>query len=165
MFGLIPLPYKLLGLAIMAAVIFGTGWVEGAGHERDRNTRAALAAAKEAAIRQAARESATNEADKKGVAEGVRIRTVYKTITKEIPIYVSQIADSECVIPVGFVLLHNAAASGSVPESSGQPNDTPSGVELSGVAKIVTENYGTCIENSTRLSGLQQWVNEQSKVK
>lgn len=42
-----------------------------------------------------------------------RIVKVYQagaTITKEVPIYVSQAADSACVVPAGFVRVHDAGA-------------------------------------------------------
>ncbi len=45
-----------------------------------------------------------------------RIVKVYQagaTITKEVPIYVSQAADSACVVPAGFVRVHDAGANRS----------------------------------------------------
>ena len=51
-----------------------------------------------------------------------RVRVVQakaQTIVKEVPKYVTQIDDSRCVIPDGFVRLLNAAAQGDVPEPAG----------------------------------------------
>ena len=50
-----------------------------------------------------------------------RVRTVQakaQTIVKEVPKYVTQIDDSRCVIPDGFIRLLNTAAQGDVPEPS-----------------------------------------------
>lgn len=51
-----------------------------------------------------------------------RVRTVQgktQTIVKEVPRYVTQIDDSRCTIPPGFISLLNAAAEGRVPEAGG----------------------------------------------
>jgi len=51
-----------------------------------------------------------------------RVRVVQakaQTIVKEVPKYVTQIDDSRCVIPDGFIRLLNAAAQGDVPEPAG----------------------------------------------
>lgn len=58
-----------------------------------------------------------------------RVRTVQgktQTIVKEVPRYVTQIDDSRCAIPDGFISLLNAAAQGRVPEAggSGSPDGT-----------------------------------------
>lgn len=58
-----------------------------------------------------------------------RVRTVQgktQTIVKEVPRYVTQIDDSRCTIPPGFISLLNAAAQGRVPEAggSGSPDGT-----------------------------------------
>lgn len=47
------------------------------------------------------------------------VQGVTKTVVKEVPRYVTQIDDSRCVIPAGFVSLLNAAAEGRVPEAGG----------------------------------------------
>lgn len=38
-------------------------------------------------------------------------------VIKEVPIYITKADDSRCVIPNGFVVLHNAAATNQVPRT------------------------------------------------
>jgi hypothetical protein len=82
-----------------------------------------------------------------------------RTIVKEIPVYVTKDDDSRCVVPVGFVRIHDAAANGDAP-SARDSNAAPSGVELSAVASTVADNYGICRQNSEQLKALQEWVQE-----
>lgn len=85
-----------------------------------------------------------------------KTRVVYETLVKEVPVYVPASADDRCVVPLGFVRLHDAAAQG-VPAPApdpGEPADAPSGVALSAVASTVVANYGTCASNTGQLVDL-----------
>jgi hypothetical protein len=88
-----------------------------------------------------------------------RVRVVTRTITKEIPAYVTLEADAGCVVPDGFRRLHDAAAAGVLPaaEPPGKSADAPSGLALSAVADTVSRNYGICHETAERLKGWQDW--------
>lgn len=97
-----------------------------------------------------------------------RIVTVYKagaTITKEVPIYVSKAADASCVVPNGFVRVHDAGAA-NVPVSGGPrlTDDGPSGIALSTVAETVADNYTNCRANAEQLSKLQKWARDSHGV-
>lgn len=98
-------------------------------------------------------------------AEQSRIRIVTKTLIKEVPTYVTPKADARCVVPDGFVRLHDAAAAGvelpAVPDRAGQPPDTPSGLELSSVGRTVVANYGACNGWRASLIGWQAWYRQQ----
>lgn len=97
--------------------------------------------------------------------EVVRWKT--RDVVKRVPFYVSGLGDAGCAVPVGFVRLHDSAASGAGlpdnPDTSGQLHDAPSGIALSTVASTVAENYGTCREEMTRFEGLQDWVTKYCK--
>ncbi|SPK73050.1 putative phage related protein exported protein [Cupriavidus taiwanensis] len=94
-----------------------------------------------------------------------RIRTIEvkgDTIIKEIPRYVPAHADAACTVPVGFVRLHDAAATGTVLHPG--PGDTdagPSGLALSAVTGTVADNYTTCHRNAEQLSALQATLRAQ----
>jgi hypothetical protein len=96
-----------------------------------------------------------------------RVRVVTRTITREIPVYVTTKANAGCVVPDGFRLLHDAAAAGVPPaaEPAGESADAPSGVALSAVADTVTQNYGICHETAERLKGWQDWWAEASAAR
>lgn len=78
-------------------------------------------------------------------------------VIREVPVYVTQAADARCVIPVGFVRVHDEAATG-VPVAAGDSNEAASGIALSAVAETIADNYGTCRETAEQLKALQEWV-------
>lgn len=91
-----------------------------------------------------------------------RVQTVYRvgaTITKEIPRYVTIESDRACPVPLGFVVMHNAAATGipAAPESAGNPDAPAPGVALSTVAEVVAENYTECRAIRETLIALQAY--------
>jgi hypothetical protein len=107
----------------------------------------------------------TQEISLKAAETKTRIQTVTRILVQEVPVYVSSAADDRCVVPTGFVRIHDAAAAGSaVSDPAGQPNDTPSGVDLSAVAATVTNNYGAAHENAAQLTALQDWVRGQQAL-
>ena len=91
-----------------------------------------------------------------------RVQTVYvagKTITKEIPVYVTAQADAACTIPAGFVRIHDAAAANVAPEpAAGDPDAPAAGVTLSAVAETVADNYTTCHAIREQVIGLQRYI-------
>ncbi len=90
------------------------------------------------------------------------IRLKGDTIIKEVPRYVPAQADAACVVPRGFVRLHDAAAAGTVPDSgAGDADAAASGVALSAVAGTVAGNYTDSHANSAQLSTLQQALRDQ----
>ncbi|MBN8461447.1 MAG: hypothetical protein J0M01_01325 [Dechloromonas sp.] len=157
---LIPWPYRLLALALLAAALIGFGWIKGAGH---------VQAQWDAAIQQQTLQAATMrqrqaEATVKVVTEYVdRVHVVREkgdTIIKEVPVYVPAQADAACTINRGFVRLHDAAAAGDLPEPAGDADATAAGITLSAVTEAVVGNYQTCHENAEQLRALQAWVRE-----
>lgn len=94
----------------------------------------------------------------------VETRVIYRTITERIPTYVTQEANRQCIVPAGFVRVHDAAAAGSaaaVPDGPGQPADAPSGVALSTVADTIVDNYGACQGIRNVALGWQDWYAQQ----
>lgn len=90
----------------------------------------------------------------------IKIRTITKTIAKEVPVYVTQRDDASCVINNGFKRLHDSAAKGELPGSPAGDDGNPSGVKLSEVAQTVTGNYGTCHLAITRVNEWQEWYRQ-----
>ncbi|MFC3278926.1 hypothetical protein [Xanthomonas fragariae] len=83
------------------------------------------------------------------------VREAGATITREIPIDVTQKADAACAIPAGFVRLHDAAASGNpAGPTAGDPDAPAAGITLSAVAN----NYTSCHATAAQLSALQDWI-------
>lgn len=96
------------------------------------------------------------------------IRTNTIEILREVPVYVTAQANAGCVVPHGFVRLHDAAATGADPgavsDPAAPPHDAPSGTSLTEVSGRVIENYGVCRAEAERLKSLQDWLRAQSET-
>jgi hypothetical protein len=88
----------------------------------------------------------------------VRERTV--TLTKKVPYYVTRDDDAACVVPRGFVQLHDAAAAG-VPGPAGGPDQAPSGYALSDVIGTLIENYGVAYDWRAEALAWRGWYGQQ----
>lgn len=83
------------------------------------------------------------------------------TIVKEVPVYVTTTADAACTVPVGFVHIHDAAASGNAPTGpAGDPDAPAAGLALSAVAETTAANYATCHATVAQVIGLQALVRQ-----
>jgi hypothetical protein len=114
----------------------------------------------EAARMNSKRESATNVLASRIEPKLAKVRTVTKETIKEVPVYVTT---NSCPLSPGFRVFHDAAAAGELPDASRVAD--AAAVPADTLASTIADNYGTCIENATRLTGLQDWVREQIKVK
>ena len=61
--------------------------------------------------------------------------------------------------------LHDAAATGELPEPTRDAGAAAAGIALSAVAGTVVANYQTCHENAEQLRALQVWVREMGTAK
>lgn len=170
--GLVANRWVLGGLAIAAAVYGANAWHQGkiraAVEARDQAWERALEAERAKrrdavsawVLELAERDARWRELYNKAAAER---RVVFQTILKEVPFYVTPLADSRCVIPRGFVFLHDAAAAGgapAVPGGSGGLVDSDSGVALSAVGATVAENYGSCHDAFAEVAEWRRWYPE-----
>jgi hypothetical protein len=81
------------------------------------------------------------------------------TITREIPVYVTTQAESQCTVPVGFVWLHDAAAQGvPVGDPTGDPDAPATDLGLAEVTATVVGNYGVAHELREQVIGLQEYI-------
>lgn len=91
-----------------------------------------------------------------------RVQTITekgKIIREQIPIY---IPSDSAYLPGGFRLLHDAAASNTIPSPTGIPDAAPVGVAEA--TATITGNYEACLKNSLTLESLQTWVRKQREV-
>lgn len=155
---LVPWPYRLLIVAVLAAALVGVGWVKGASHVKAEWDAEVVKQSLTAARVEKAQAQATVQVVTEYVDRVKIVRQAGETIIKEVPVYVPAQADAACVVPRGFVRLHDAAAHGVVPEPAGNSDASPAGVALSAVAGTVAENYTACRANAEQLSALQSWI-------
>lgn len=167
------MPPFLLGLLLDWRVWVGVGLVAGAlwlRHDGVMSERhkweAKVAQMTEAARKQ---EAAANEVTTQ-LRESLRdqqliVRTETKTLTEKVPIYVTSNADRACVVPAGFVLHHDSAASLSrLPIAAVGLVDAPSGIPLSAVESVVTENYGAAHELAAEVRAWREWYTKQRAI-
>lgn len=81
------------------------------------------------------------------------------TIIREIPKYIPVDTPN---LPGGFRLLHDAAATNSIPESSRLATTAP--VSVADATETITNNYTTCHQWRTQLEGWQDWYKQQSNL-
>lgn len=158
---LVPLPYRLLALALLAVALLGFGWVKGASHVQGEWDAAISKQAVQVATVKVKQAEATVQVVTKYVDRVKVVRATGDTIIKEVPVYVTAEADAACVLSRGFVRLHDAAAAGRIPEPAGGADASPAGIALSSVAGTVADNYERCHENAEQLTALQDWVRAQ----
>lgn len=157
---LIPLPYRILAMALFAAAIAAFFYVKGMSHVQDKWDLATMQQQVLVTKIQMQRADVTTEVVTKYVDRVRIVKEKGAEIVKEVPVYVP--SDS-CSLPGGFRVLHDAAALGVVSDPAGITN-APT-VPAQDVAAIVAENYATYHECAEQVIALQQWINLQGEVK
>lgn len=82
----------------------------------------------------------------------VKVKEKGDTIVKEIPIYIT----TDVELPGGFRMLHDAAATNTLPRPSDKANAAT--VSLKAATQTVGENYTSCHVTEERLVSLQDWT-------
>lgn len=93
------------------------------------------------------------------------VRVKGDTIIQKVPVYVTAQADAACTVPVGFVRLHDAAATNTAPDDPSDSDAQPSGVALSAVAATVADNYTAYYELAARFDALRDRLRRSPYVK
>lgn len=149
--------WLLYGALVLALWLGYAAWRE---HQRELGrAEVRLQYAEQARRTDAARAAVAAPIAQRHAQAVERIRTVTKTITKEVPVYVP--SDS-CPLPGGFRVLHDAAAHGEVPEPARSAD--AAAVPAQDAAATVADNYGTCRETAQRLTDLQEWIRQQQAL-
>lgn len=162
---LIPLPYRLLALAVLAAALLGTGWVYGASHEQSKADGDRIDGLRYVIRTERKQSDTTAAVEGKAAASAERVRIQYQIIDREVIRYVSQPDHTACQLDPEWVRLHDAAA--GVPEISDPASVLdagPSGLTTDDALGTIIDNYETCALIAERLIGLQAWVRGQSEV-
>lgn len=161
----LPNPWLILGV-VLAFLAFGTaGYFKGRHDNEAAHIAAALEAEKKVVKDVVASNAITEAVAEKTEAKVAQVREVTRTIVKWRTEYVTKKDDAACTIPVGFVLVHDAAARGeTLSDPAGKLDDRPSDVALSDATDVIAENYGTYKELATKYIGLRDWVREQQAL-
>ncbi len=156
MFGMIPLPYKLLAGAALILGVFVFGYMKGSAYA-------------EAELQRFAAKNATLTADmeKKNSEISTQVVTQYvdrvNTIREKEYVYrdvAKTVVPSQSVLSNGWVFTHDISATGSNADATRSSDASPSGIKDNEALFTIIGNYSTCMQNAEQLRNLQQWIND-----
>lgn len=159
------LAYKLLGGLLLLIATASGGYYEG------HHIEVVVFEAYKANIKSSASEQKAVSAavTTKIVTQYVpQIQVVHEkgaTIIKQVKVYVPTSDDNMYHLPIGFVRLHDAAATGvPLPESASSVLAHPSPIAISTAASVITSNYQLCRTEREKYNALWQWAEQQHLV-
>lgn len=152
------IPWRAVGIFAVLVGMWGYGYYGGVQHEREKQQ--VIAAKQLAAVLadERARTKLSAKVDSANVAATEKIRTVTRTIVKVIH---DEKPDADCNLSNGWVLRHNEAAAGSVPDPTRFDHANPSGITADIALEQVAENYGSCQEVRQIALDCQGWIKQQ----
>ena len=163
MFGMIPLPYRILAAVFIVLGALAFGYYKGlrqGRHELELYKAQAIAQYQKL---QTAYEKAKNDVNTKIVTEYVdRIIYVTKWRTKNVEIIKE--VPSNCELSAGWVHVHDSSASGTDADSTAAADGTSSGIKDTEALETVVDNYGACAANTEKLKAWQKWYTDQQTV-
>jgi hypothetical protein len=163
MFKLIPLPYKILAVAIFICSVFVSGYLKGL---HTGNLKLEVYKHKAESDYQnlmSAYVKAKNTVNEKVVIEYVdRIVEVIKWRTKNVEI-VKEVPVS-CNVSNGWVHVHDAAASATDADRTAAADGTSSEFTDVDALAVVADNYGICAANTEKLKAWQKWYVDQQQA-
>jgi phage FluMu gp28-like protein len=160
MFGMIPLPYKLLAAAALLIGIFFYGYMKGSAYA-------------EAELQRFAAESATKvaELEKKNAEISGKVVTEFvdrtNTIREKEYVYLDHAKNtvpSQSVLSNGWVFTHDASASNGDADATRSSDASPSGIKDNEALLTIVSNYSRCLQNNQQLTSLQEWINNNKRA-
>lgn len=156
MFGMIPLPYKLLAGAALILGVFVFGYMKGSAYadaelQRFAAKNATLTADMEKKNSEISTEVVTQYVDRTNTIKEKEY--VYRDIVKEsVP--------TQHVMSNGWVHTHDASATSSDADATRTSDASPSGITDTTALLAIIGNYSRCQQNAVQLTELQRWINE-----
>jgi len=156
MFGMIPLPYKLLAGVALILGVFVFGYMKGSAYADAELARFSAEKSKQVAELEKKNSEISNKVVTEYVDRTNTIREkeyVYRDIIKEnVP--------TQHVMSNGWVHTHDASASSSDADPTRASDASSSGIEDTTALLAIIRNYAICQSNAVQLTELQRWVNE-----
>jgi hypothetical protein len=154
MFGMIPLPYKLLAGAALIIGVFLYGYMKGSAYAEAELQRFAAKASTQVA-----------ELEKKNAEISNNVVTEYvdrtNTIREKEYVYIDtakNIVPSQSVMSNGWVFTHDSSATASDADPTRASDASSSGItDTTALVGIIT-NYSRCQQNAQQLIALQKWI-------
>ena len=154
MFGMIPLPYKLLAGVALILGVFLYGYMKGSAYAEAELQRFAAKASTQVA-----------ELEKKNAEISNNVVTEYvdrtNTIREKEYVYIDtakNIVPSQSVMSNGWVFTHDSSATASDADPTRASDASSSGItDTTALVGIIT-NYSRCQQNAQQLIALQKWI-------
>ena len=155
MFGMIPLPVKILAIVFLVAGAAGYGYMKGSAY-----AEVELANYRAAAEKQISDLKTQNAQISDNVVTEFVDRT--NTIREKEVIYreASGKMQPQHDLSNGWIHLHDAAARLVNPDMQMASDASPSGVMDNTALAVVMSNYAICKQNSEQLLSLQRWITD-----
>jgi hypothetical protein len=154
MFGMIPLPYKLLAIGAALVGVFVFGYMKGSAYAEAELARFSAQKSEQIA-----------ELERKNSAISTEVVTEYvdrtNTIREKEYVYLDAAKNtvpSQHVMSNGWVYTHDLSATSGDADSTRASDASPSGIaDTTALVGIIT-NYSRCQQNAEQLRQLQQWI-------
>lgn len=156
MFGMIPLPYKLLAGAALIIGVFFYGYMKGSAYAEAELQRFAAKASQQVA-----------DLEKKNAEISNNVVTEYvdrtNTIREKEYVYIDtakNVVPSQSVMSNGWVFTHDSSATARDADPTRASDATSSGItDTTALVGIIT-NYSRCQQNAQQLIALQKWITD-----
>jgi hypothetical protein len=154
MFGMIPLPYKLLAIGAALVGVFVFGYMKGSAYAEAELARFSAQKSEQIA-----------ELERKNSAISTEVVTEYvdrtNTIREKEYVYLDAAKNtvpSQHVMSNGWVYTHDLSATSGDADATRSSDASPSGIaDTTALVGIIT-NYSRCQQNAEQLRQLQQWI-------
>lgn len=157
---LIPLPYRILAVAVFALALVAFGWFKGNAHGTQKLFDYKAEQATEAVRINTARNIVTEKIVKQYIKVAGETKIVTETVEKEVVRYAE--ANPGYCLDLEWRRLHDRAALNTVSVAGGSMDGAPRASEA---IETVTANYAACHRTADRLDALQAWVVKQKAVR
>lgn len=154
MFGMIPLPYKLLAGAAILIGVFFYGYMKGSAYAEAELARFSARA-----------EAQIAELERKNSQISTQVVTEYvdrvNTIKEKEYVYLDRAKNNvpdTTILSNGWVYTHDASATGSNADATGASDASPSGIATNQALLTIISNYSNCQSNAEQLKSLQDWI-------
>lgn len=156
MFGMIPLPYKLLAIGAALIGVFIFGYMKGSAYAEAELARFSAKKAEQVA-----------ELEKKNAEISNKVVTEYvdrvNTIREKEYVYLDRAKNnvpSQFTMSNGWVHTHDASASSSDADPTRSSDASPSTIKDTDALIGIIRNYAICQSNAVQLIELQRWIIE-----
>lgn len=159
--------YTVAGFLAWSVILGGAAFYKGSDYQKTKQQAVQGSHIEKVLDQRVKNEEKSNDSVKTVIKEVEVVKWKTKEVIKNVPVYITKKSDDSCIIPNGFVSLHDSSASGegltNDPTTPVLLYDSPSEIKLSEVGETVAENYGTYHEEMKRFTGLQNWVQTYCK--